>query len=208
MPQIDLQQGTDKWIEYRKSRIMATDIPIILGSNSWSSELQLWEEKLNIQIPQSLNDAMKRGQLLEPEARKLAIHLIGIHFEPCVYQSNKYPWLAASLDGISTQCQNAYILEIKCPKEFTHLDSHEGNIPFYYLDQIQHQLLVTDAKICYYFSYRPEYVDQPYIIQEIHPDLQKQKEIIEKSYNFYYNLCNWNPPEEWKFQKKVKKENL
>ena len=114
---------------------------------------------------------------MEPEARKLASELIGIDFDPCVYESSRFPWLAASLDGYTYPTNtDGYILEIKCPKEFTHLDAYDVNIPLYYLDQIQHQLLVTQAEICYYFSYRPEYKDQPYVIMEIYPNFEKHQE--------------------------------
>jgi len=197
MPAIHLEQGSNEWLEYRKSKIMATDISVILGNNPWKKKLELWEEKLGLRPPTQLNAAMKRGQDLEPEARKLASDFIGIDFEPCVYQSDKFPWLAASLDGISINIKEPYVLEIKCPKEFTHVDATNDIIPGYYIDQIQTQLLVTGASICYYFSYRPEYKEKPYAIIPVHKDPEKQAEIIEKGQEFYIQMCTMNPPEEW-----------
>jgi putative phage-type endonuclease len=200
MPVIDTPQGSPEWLSYRKSKIMATDIPIILGSNPWKNKLELWEEKLDLRQPIQLNDAMRRGQLLEPDARAIAIKELGMQFDPCVYESDKYPYLSASLDGMRG-C-GKYILEIKCPKEFTHLDAVEKNIPLYYLDQMQTQLLVSEAEVCFYFSYRPEYELQKYVIVEVYPDKEKQAEIIEKGYEFYMQMCQMQPPEEWKFNKK------
>lgn len=195
---ITLEQGSEDWLKYRESRVMATDVPVILESNKWKTKLQLWEEKLRHRPPTEMNDAMRRGQLLEPEARKLASDFLGIDFEPCVYQSDKYPWLAASLDGIS-KCKK-YILEIKCPKASTHEDAIDNRIPDYYRDQIQDQLLVTQAEICYYFSYRPENKDKPYAIVEIYPDLEKHEIIVQKSKEFYIQMCRMDPPEEWKLK--------
>ena len=60
---IPLEQGSAKWLEYRKSKVMATDSPILLGSNPWRTPIELWEEKLGLREPQPLNDAMRRGQL-------------------------------------------------------------------------------------------------------------------------------------------------
>ena len=197
---INLLQGSSEWLSWRQSRITATDISIILGSNPWKTKLELFEEKLGLRPSQPLNAAMERGQALEPEARKLASSEIGTVFNPIVCESSKYPWLAASLDGISLGGYS--ILEIKCPKEFTHLEAINGNIAPYYLDQMQHQLLVTGADGCFYFSYRPEYLDQPFVIIEIEPDLEKQAEIIAKGYEFYTQLCTMSPPNEWKLNKK------
>ncbi len=195
----NLEQGSQKWLDYRKSKVMATDVPVVLGSNPWKPKIELWEEKLGLRPPVQLNDAMKRGQELEPQARELAIKLLGMQFDPCVCESSEYPWLAASLDGIRG-CGN-YILEIKCPKEFTHLDASNGNIPLYYMDQIQTQLLVTGAEKCFYFSYRPEYECKSYII-EFCADLEKHAEIISKSKEFYDQMCNMIEPKEWKFKER------
>jgi putative phage-type endonuclease len=198
---IALEQGSNDWLKYRQSKVMATDTPILLGSNPWKTKLELWEEKLGLRPAQQLNDAMKRGQELEPTARKLASEIIGIEFEPCVWESDKYPFMAASLDGLSS-CGN-YILEIKCPKEKTHLDAINEVIPAYYWDQMQHQLAcLNDVQICYYFSYRPEYEKNPYAIIAVSPFLERRLEILEKSQEFYINMCTMNPPEEWKFKKK------
>jgi putative phage-type endonuclease len=190
---INTEQGSKEWLEYRKSKIMATDVPVILGSNPWKTKFELWEEKLGFRPAPQLNDAMRRGQLLEPEARKLACELIGIQFEPCVCESLEYPWLAVSLDGLS-KC-GKYILEIKCPKESTHLEAIQNCYPSYYYDQIQSQLLVTGADTCYYFSYRPEWKEKPYAIINIYSDLEKRLEILRKGKEFYNQMCTMSSPE-------------
>jgi putative phage-type endonuclease len=198
-----LEQGSPEWHKYRSDHVMGTDIPIILGSNPWKTKLELWEEKLGMRPPQEINDAMRRGQELEPIARKLASELIGVEFEPVVYESFLYPWLAASLDGyIYPENTDGYILEIKCPKESTHLEAINGFIPEYYADQIQTQLLVTQAEMSYYFSYRPEYIEKPYSIIEVYPNFEKHIEILAKSKEFYMNMCNMNPPHDWKLKER------
>jgi putative phage-type endonuclease len=195
---IQLEQGSKEWLEYRQGKIMATDISIIIGSNHFKTARELWEEKLGLKEPTPLNEAMKRGQTLEQEARQLANFKIGFEFEPCVFESDKYSWMAASLDGLTNSMM--FILEIKCPKERTHVESIEGTIPSYYLDQMQHQLLCTGAEKCYYFSYRPEFESKPYVIIEIFPDLEKHEEIISKGKDFYLKMCTMSPPEEWKLK--------
>ncbi len=195
---IDLKQGSKEWLDYRMGKIMATDSSILTETNKWKTSLELWEEKLGLREPQSLNEAMKRGQDLEEEARSLAIQRIGKDFHPCVYESDKYTFLAASLDGMSICCE--YLLEIKCPKEQTHLEAIDGVVPSYYLDQIQQQLLVTECKSCFYFSYRPEYKKQIFAYIEIFPDKQRQEKIIEKAQEFYTQMCTMQPPTSWKLK--------
>ncbi len=192
MPVINLEQGSDEWLEYRLSKIMATDVSIINLTNPFSTELDLWEMKLGIKPGPIMNDAMKRGHDLEPIAREIACKEFGLEFKPLVYESNEYCWAAASLDGYCLD--NKIILEIKCPKEKTHLQTFDQIIPVYYIDQIQWQLMVTQAKRCYYLSYRPEYKEKSISVIEIVSDHDKQTQLISKAWDFYKNICTLNSP--------------
>lgn len=197
---IDLPQGSAEWLAWRKSRLTATDIPIILGSNPFKTKLELWEEKLGLRAPVGLNDAMRRGMMLETPARCLASVELEIAFNPIVCESSEYPWLAASLDGIS-QLGN-HILEIKCTGMEKHIQSVNKCYPIYYYDQMQTQLLCTRAEKCFYMSYHPEYLDKPVVFIEVYPDPEKQAEIIEKGYEFYKQMCNFEAPVEWKLKER------
>lgn len=192
MPRLDLEQGSPIWHTYRQSHIMATSASIIMGLNPFKTELELWEEMLGLKPPTKINPAMQRGMNLEPEARKLASCLMGIEFQPNVFESGKYNWMAASLDGIS-EC-NQCLLEIKCPNEKTHEMAINDLIPDYYLAQIQHQLAVTDAEICYYFSYRPENIKKCAIV-EVKKNYNFIEKMIEKEKQFWINLCTMQPPD-------------
>lgn len=197
---VNLEQGSKEWLIWRESRLTATDIPVILGSNPFKNKLQLWEEKLGFREPTKLNAAMERGQKLEPEARLLASKELSLDFEPVVVESEEFPWLAASLDGISIGWD--VILEIKCPGESTHLSAINQIVPPYYQDQMQTQMLVTNTLKCFYVSYRPENIEFPLVIIEIQADLEKQKIIKKNGLLFYQNMCTMNPPTEWKLNKK------
>ncbi len=194
-----LDQGTPEWLTYRQSKIMATDIGIISGTNEFTSPIELWEQKLGLREPIKVNDAMRRGHALEPEARDLACLEIGLEFIPCVYESDTYSWAAASLDGLSSN----EILEIKCPKEKTHVASFENIIPPYYLDQMQWQMLITGGVICYYFSFRPEYKSKPFHIIKIEANPEKQEILLQKGRDFYLKMCTMQPPETWIFSPKI-----
>lgn len=197
---INTLQGSEEWKNLRLSKITGTDAAILTGSNRWKTKLELWEQKLGLREPDKVNEKMKRGSDLEEPARLLLNELIGIEFKPTVGISNTYPYMMASLDGLSS-C-GRYMCEIKCTGIEKHIESISGIIPEYYQDQMQHCLAVTGCEICYYFSYRPEYLDQPYAIIEVYPEKQKQQEIIDKGQEFYIQMCRMDPPEEWVLKKK------
>ena len=198
---IELSQGSPEWLTWRKTKITATSSAILMQHNPWSEPLDLWNEMLGFTPPKEVNSAMTRGSELEPTARKLFNEQTGLNFIPIVCESEENPWMAASLDGWDGD--NDAILEIKCPKEQTHRLALLGEIPIYYRDQIMHQFGVTQGKICYYVSYRPECIDNPLIVVEVLPDWEYIDQMIAVEKAFYYdNLTCFNPPQVFKFKQR------
>ena len=201
MLKIDLIQGSQEWLSYRMSKIMATDAGVILDVNPFKSLENLYEEKLGLTQNIKTNPAMQRGHDLEPVARELFSHNIGIEMTPCVCENNTNSWMAASLDGLSS-CDK-YILEIKCPNEDTHKLAINGQVKPYYYAQCQHQLAVTEAEILYYFSYRPEYTSNPFAVIEFIPDEKYIQNMIKLEKKFWFDLCQMTPPNPvWTFSEK------
>ncbi len=200
MPIVELEQGSQAWLDYRKKRVMATDTPCIIGSNPWVTKLQKWEEKQPAYVAPEMNDAMREGQLREPIARQLAIDILGINFIPIVYESDTYSWMASSLDGIS-DC-GKYILELKCPTKPKLYDQIcEGYVPPYYMDQMQHQAAtLPGVELVIYGVYFPLNKEKPIVFLEVTPDIEKQELIIKSGYEFYRDMCTMNPPVEWKLE--------
>lgn len=175
---IDLEQGSDAWLAWRKTVITATDASVILGNNPWDTPYKLCQKKLGLIEGIKSNEAMERGKRLEPEARAQFIERYEIHMEPAVVESTEFEFLGASLDGISIL--GSYILEIKCGGSKLHSMAANGEIPEYYKDQMQHQLLVTGAEKCFYYSY--DGVDG--ICIEVFPDPEFKKSFIPKARDF------------------------
>ena len=196
---ISVPQGSTEWLDLRRSKITGTDSSILTGSNVFKTKLTLWEQKLQLIPPDECTPRMQRGSELEYPARLLLQESLGMEFTPIVAISDEYPYLMASLDGIS-DCKR-FMCEIKCPGLKNHEASIEGIIAEYYIDQINHCLLVTGCEKCFFCSYFPGHEREIAII-EVYPDGEKQAEIIEKGYQFYKDLQTMNPPEEWKFKPK------
>ena len=127
MPRLNLVQGTPEWHLYRERHVMATTASCLVGLNPYKTSLDVWEEMMCMSRPIIMNKAMQRGVTLEPEARDIACEVLKTQFDPCVYQSDRFYWQAASLDGINIT--NNVVLEIKCPNKAVHDAASVCEIP-------------------------------------------------------------------------------
>ena len=149
--EVNLRQGTPEWKKWRKGGFGASDIPVLMGENPWKSEHTLIKEKKGYG-GDFQNEAMRRGQMLESEAREKYIEKVGIEFHPLCIQHIKYFWARASLDGISNDRQ--YVVEIKCG-ESAYKKAEFGEVPDYYYGQLQHILFITGLALINYWCYLP-----------------------------------------------------
>lgn len=186
--QVDLEQGSDIWKKFRQERIGASDVSAILGISRWCTPYQLWEKKLGLVEEKPAEWYMHRGLELEPEARGLFCQKTGIFVYPKVLIDLDYPFLMASLDGISEDGQT--VVEIKCPSKTDHDTALSGEIPEQYYPQLQHQCYVAKVAKVAYCSYNGTdialvdcYADQDYI-----------DKMIEKELEFYKCMTEFTPP--------------
>ena len=148
---VELVQGSEKWLAWRRNGIGASDAPAIMGENPFKSRSRLINEKVkNLKV--RLNDKMKEGTELEPEARKSFENRLGVYVTPVCLESTKFPWLKASLDGLSAD--GLVVVEIKCGKSaYEHVDKY-GTVPKYYYGQLQHILAITGLSTIHFWNYR------------------------------------------------------
>lgn len=187
-PQInnELVQGTQEWLDLRKTKITATDACVIMGTCHWKTKIQLYNEKISLINNTFVNEKMLRGNILEPIARDLYCIKKGVDVEPKVIIKD---WLMASVDGIS-KC-GKYLIEIKCPGEKDHNIALSGKIPDHYYAQLQHQMYVCDLDKMDYFSF--DGMDG--VIVEVVRDSCYIETMLDKEWEFYQCLENMNPPE-------------
>lgn len=145
------QQNTPEWLEFRKTRIGASDAPAIMGVSPWKTAHRLWLEKTGRIEPVKQTEAMKRGLDLEDHVRLyLCLHM-GFTVTPIVRVSDTYDWMMASFDGYD-DVANVYV-EIKCPNKDDHFLATSGRVPDKYYPQVQHQIYVGGVKKLLYVSY-------------------------------------------------------
>lgn len=192
MKKIDLEQGSSDWLEFRRTRIGASELPIILGESPWKTPKRLWEEKLLFRSLPVITPAMQDGINLESIARGVICDRLGFSLDPVVCQHEEISYLIASLDGLNEE--NEIFCEIKCPGMKTHLMAEKGEIPTHYEWQIEHQFLVTGLSNCIYASYNPNYVENPLILIRRSVNLDQHNFILEKTKEFWECLQNIIPP--------------
>lgn len=150
------EQGSSEWHDFRKTRIGASDAPIICGLSPWSSSLQLWMEKLGKVPAKDLSDnfAVQRGVRLEPVVRGMASIKLDCDFEPAIFTDDERPYMMASLDLWNEE--KRWMGEIKVGGKADHdrLDPEDPTtVPKKYYAQLQQQMYVVKPERAFYCSY-------------------------------------------------------
>lgn len=150
MRYIPIQQNTPAWHAWRKQGIGASDAATILGLSPFKTAARLFAEMTGEAEPEDATFAMARGLRLEPMARREYERRYRLGMEPCCGEHDARPWMRASFDGLDLL--GTTILEIKWPKWELHEQALDGHVPDYYWPQVQHQLAVSGAAECHYWS--------------------------------------------------------
>lgn len=186
-----MEQNTEEWKEFRRSRIGSSDCPIICGVAPWGNAVQLWAEKVGLGEERQCNAAMQRGITYEPEAREFFANLHGVMLSPKVLVHPEIAWMIASVDGMNPEQTVGY--EFKVPGKATWAMAINGEIPRYYVYQIQHQMAVSGLKSWWYCVYNPE--EKLGVCIQAARDEAIISEIIEKERYFYECMQTLVPPE-------------
>lgn len=95
----------EEWLENRNKGIGGSEISAVIGANPYSNNIDLWEIKRGIVIPEDISDKpyVKYGTVAEHHLREL-FKLDFPQYEVFYEENNsfvndKYPWAQASLDG-------------------------------------------------------------------------------------------------------------
>jgi len=184
MTKIELEQGTDNWLQWRNAGIGASEAASVLDKNPWCSSTMLLNKKLGTKaekFSKLSQSRMQRGKDLEPRIREIYTAFTGIKCEPVCCASTKYPWMLASLDGLS-EC-GEIVVEIKAPNSESHIKALNENVPEHYYWQVLHQLVVTDARIGHYVSWcdaRQFLPEDQLAIVKVERDPEKEQYLIDR----------------------------
>lgn len=143
--EIELEQGSPEWHEFRRQHRMASETPAILNVSPYQKPSDIRRIK-NGGDKGFVNAAMRKGTEQEPFARK-AYNKKHEPMRPAVFVNGLY---GASLDGINMDLTGLW--ECKTPKDgFASERARlciKGELTDYDYAQVQHQLMVTKAQWC------------------------------------------------------------
>lgn len=148
---VQLVQGSPEWLAYRKNMRNASETAAVLGVSPWMTPYQLWLHKTG-RAESKATAAMQHGTDMEPAARLAYETATGQILQPLVLSDGLY---SASLDGMTLD--GDLIVEIKCPYKGQAStlwnDVVVGHVPDHYAAQIQHQLMVSGAKLAHLYVF-------------------------------------------------------
>ena len=190
---LDLKQGSNEWKVWRELGLGASDAPVIMGVSPWTSPFQLWLEKTGLgkrpKANQWQQEAMDRGNKLEPEVRRRFEVMMGLEFPPLVGYLEGHPEIRASFDGYNKDLK--CLIEIKCPGKIDHSKAVKGKVPDKYYPQLQHQFLVSGATHGYYISF--DGVDS-LVVVNVFPDLYYMTNLKSQLVNFWKGVQSKTMP--------------
>lgn len=187
---LNLEQGSEEWLKARLGVATASNFDKIATSVGKESAtlpkyaLELATQKLLLEPEESYkNDAMRRGNELEPVARQAyqefsleTVDEVGFMISDC----ENYGY---SPDGLVGE---EGLIEIKCPQAVTHAKYLlDDKLPADYVQQVQGGLMVSGRKWCDFVSFHPNFrEDKKLFVKRIFRDedfIAKLQEGIQKA---------------------------
>jgi hypothetical protein len=158
------EQGSQEWLESRLGRPTASNFSKLLtptGKPSSSADAYINEliaQKITGELPEFYtNDAMARGNELEPAAKtlyELTNDVEVVEVGLCLHDTLE---CGASPDGLVGDDGG---IEIKCPLPHTHVSYlRDGKLPTKYIPQVQGCLWITGRQWWDFMSYHPSMQD-------------------------------------------------
>ena len=180
---LDITQRSSEWLKWRSEGIGASDAPVIMGESPWKTSKSLLKEKIYGES-EWRNEKMIRGIELEPKALEMYQKVIGVKMRPVCIQSKIYPWLRASLDGLSYD--ETRVVEIKCGEGVYRRTYYSRKVPSYYYAQLQHILAITGLPSIDFWCFLP---NNPYVHLVVERDNKYIGLLLEAEKEFWDKLC-------------------
>lgn len=190
--EVDLEQGSEAWLTWRRRYRMASESPAIMGVSPYAKAADVRKAKLS-GVGQFQNAAMKQGSEQEPIARAAYEQTLGEPVRPCVLQRGEY---AASLDGLSFD--RRIDLEVKVPWQGRDSErwklAEQNKATLSDEIQIQHQLMVSGAGIGHLWVY--DVKTREGLLVCVLPDLELQAK-IRAAWDEFWSTMNERDDLEW-----------
>ena len=152
-PQVIICKDRAEWLEARKDGLGASDAAALLGLSPWKTNVQLWEEKCGLVIPEDIGDKpyVRYGNDAEPLLRSffaLDHPEYRVSFTPYkIIKHQDLPFITCTPDGELEEIATGRLggLEIKTTEilSSTGWTHWKGRIPTEYYAQVCQQMLAA-----------------------------------------------------------------
>lgn len=153
MIEMNILPGRGAWLEARSHYIGGSDAAAVLGLNPYKSNLELWQEKTGLVVPEDISEKpyVKYGHAAEGYLREMFAldfpEYEVAYAENNIWLNDAFPFAHASLDGwLTDQDGRKGILEIKTTNILQSMQKEKWDhrIPDNYYIQVLHYLMVTE----------------------------------------------------------------
>lgn len=189
----NLTQGSPAWHEWRLHGITGTDAPVILAAHEGRRGAR---KELDALLGRKLAPPPADGKYPEhfrakgpTDAVAELIRRVGWQLLPCCVQHDEEGWLRATLGGL-TWAGDALALSAQ-----HNIPEHElvlaGELPDSELAQVQHCLLASGARLCWYVSWSTAKRFAPaerWACVEVAEDGEYQAELLDVEQLFWERL--------------------
>jgi putative phage-type endonuclease len=191
----ELLQGSEAWHVHRANHRNASDTPAVTGHSPYKSRSEFLKERAT-GIAKEIDPAAQRrfddGHRYEALARPLAEKIIGGSLFPVTGTEGLY---SASFDGLTMMEDVAF--EHKTLNDAIRACGSAAELPIYYREQMEHQLMVSGAGKCLFMATRWNADDE--LQEERHfwyePDMELRRQICAAWDQFEIDLANYQPAE-------------
>ena len=193
MKVINVSQRSEAWRIWRAQGLSASEAAVVMNRSPYKSPWRLFAEKTGLVLEQSLdnNPLIQAGLQQEPVALHHFEEKHGVLLLPICAESERYPLMRASFDGLSEDNEP---VEIKCPHETTFMEvflNREQSTAFQlYWHQVQQQMLVAEADRGFLYFYQ----DGQTVEFEIQRDEGFIQALIETALDFWSAVKNGQEP--------------
>ena len=189
---VDLVQGTEEWLAYRKTKIPASEVSTILGNSPYKTRRELYFEMKSNEnkIDTSKEYIFSLGHAVEELIRQEYFQLTGVLMKPVCVESLTFEDMFASLDGHYEE--EGRIIEAKLVGKDAIENARKGIIPQHHIDQLQTQMLITSYGEADYFCHDGK---KSGVVTTVKADVLYQNYIWEEVQKFKKLLAKNTPPE-------------
>lgn len=196
MKTINLQQGSQEWLDWRQGVFTASDAPAMMGVSKYKSRDELIKEKATGKtrpVTPELQAIFDEGHQTEDLARPIIEAEIGESLYNVVAVADDLPHIAASFDGITMDdriiFEHKVYRDSKASKQRYDL-AKDGRLLDMDMVQVQQQLLVSNAEKCLFVV--SDGTAENMAIVEVEPNRDIQQQIIDGWEAFANDLNNYH----------------